>query len=58
MIGYSRDPHYLPAIKGEIFKTSLTAIKAQRELGWLAKTDFAAGLKTTMDFYKNFSQAV
>jgi UDP-glucose 4-epimerase len=58
MIGYGRDPHYLPAIKGEIFKTSLTAIKAQRELGWLAQTNFAAGLKTTVDFYKNFSQAV
>jgi UDP-glucose 4-epimerase len=58
MIGYSRDPHYLPAIKGEIFKTSLTATKAQKELGWLAQTDFAAGLKTTVDFYKNFSQAV
>ena len=58
MIGYSRDPHYLPAIKGEIFKTSLTATKAQKELGWLAQTDFDAGLKTTVDFYKNFSQAV
>jgi nucleoside-diphosphate-sugar epimerase len=58
MIGYGRVPHYLPAIKGEIFKTSLTAIKAQRELGWLAQTDFNAGLKNTVDFYKNFSQAV
>jgi dTDP-D-glucose 4,6-dehydratase len=58
MIGYSRDPHYLPAIKGEIFKTSLTATKAQKELGWLAKTDFDAGLKTTVAFFKNFSQAV
>jgi len=52
MIGYDREPRYLPAIKGEIFKTSLTAAKAYRELGWVAETDFSAGLKHTLDFYK------
>jgi UDP-glucose 4-epimerase len=52
MIGYDREPRYLPAIKGEIFKTSLTPVKAHRELGWVAETDFSAGLKHTLDFYK------
>jgi len=52
MISYDREPRYLPAIKGEIFKTSLTAAKAHRELGWVAETDFNAGLKSTLDFYK------
>jgi UDP-glucose 4-epimerase len=52
MISYDREPRYLPAIKGEIFKTSLTPAKAHRELGWVAETDFNAGLKSTLDFYK------
>jgi UDP-glucose 4-epimerase len=52
MIGYDREPRCLPAIKGEIFKTSLTPAKAHRELGWVAETDFNRGLKSTLDFYK------
>jgi len=52
MIGYNREPRYLPAIKGEIFNTSLNAAKAKKELEWVAETNFNDGLKTTVDFYK------
>jgi UDP-glucose 4-epimerase len=52
MIGYNREPRYLPAIKGEIFNTSLNAAKAKKELEWVAETNFNDGLKATVDFYK------
>jgi len=52
MISYDREPRYLPAIKGEIFKTSLTAAKAHRELGWVAETDFNAGSRVRLIFTK------
>jgi UDP-glucose 4-epimerase len=55
MIGYNREPRYLPAIKGEIFNTSLNAAKAKKELEWVAETNFNDGLKTTVDFYKKMS---
>ena len=52
MIGYNREPRYLPAIKGEIFNTLLNAAKAKKELEWVAETNFNDGLKATVDFYK------
>jgi UDP-glucose 4-epimerase len=53
LVGYNRVPSYLPAIKGEIFKTSLTATKAKKEMGWVPETDFTKGLELTANYYKN-----
>jgi UDP-glucose 4-epimerase len=50
---YSRAPNYVPAIKGEIFKTFLTADKAKRELGWTPEIDLEEGLKITINCHKD-----
>lgn len=49
---YKKEPLYLPDTKGEIFKTSLTAVKIKQELGWMPTIDLENGLKTTIDYCK------
>jgi UDP-glucose 4-epimerase len=55
LTGYHDEPHYAPDIKGEIFKTSLAADKAKRELGWVPEIDLDDGLRITLDYYKKMN---
>ena len=50
---YSSQPRYIPEIKGEIFKTYLTAAKAKHELGWSPEIGLEDGLKITLNSYKD-----
>ena len=52
LTGYSNEPHHAPDIRGEIFKTSLSAAKAQRELGWVPAISLEDGLRLTLAFYR------
>jgi len=53
LTGYQKEPHYVPDTKGEIFKTSLTAVKAKQELRWVPLIGFEDGLKITLDYYQD-----
>jgi len=52
LIGYNKEPLYVPHLKGEIYKTSLIAAKARQELEWVPEVSLKDGLKITIDFYK------
>jgi UDP-glucose 4-epimerase len=52
LTGYSNEPHHAPDITGEIFKTSLSAAKAQRELDWVPAISLEDGLRLTLAFYR------
>jgi UDP-glucose 4-epimerase len=58
LTSYRKEPHYVKDIKGEIFKTSLTAAKAKQELRWLPLIEFDDGLKMTLDYYREFNKSI
>jgi UDP-glucose 4-epimerase len=43
------DPELAPPRTGEVQRISLDATRAERELGWRAKTDLTEGLRLTLD---------
>ncbi|MSQ61301.1 MAG: NAD-dependent epimerase/dehydratase family protein [Dehalococcoidia bacterium] len=51
--GYDRAPQYTPAIPGEVFRISLDASKAERELGWAPVTPLDGGLGLTVEAFRN-----
>ncbi len=50
-------PIYGPERPGDIYRSALSPNNAMSVLGWQAKTELAAGLKQTVDFYNGKSGA-
>ena len=50
--GYDRDPEHTPPIPGEVFRISLDASKAERELGWAPVTPLDEGLRRTVEAFR------
>jgi len=44
---------YVKDRKGHDWRYAIDYTKASKELGWEPKVDFTAGLKKTIDWYKN-----
>ena len=51
--GYKERPVHVPPREGDVFKISLDNRKAEHLLGWSPRVDLAAGLKLTVDYYRN-----
>jgi len=52
---YKLDPLYVPSKTGEVYKISLNAEKAKRELGWEPTVYSSEGLKKTVKWFKKAS---
>jgi len=46
-------PVYLPKRPGELFRSVLNIKKAKRVLGWKPEVSMAAGLRKTLDYFRN-----
>ena len=51
--GYSREPHYEPARRGEVYRIHLDVRKAARQLGWTPTTDLESGLSLTVEHHRS-----
>ena len=50
--GYDRAPEHTPPVSGEVFRISLDASKAERELGWAPVTPLDEGLRRTVEAFR------
>lgn len=55
LTGYKRDAIYAPRKKGEVYKISLDATKARRELGWSETYTLEEGLSETVEWFKRLA---
>jgi len=52
-LGTNIKPKYVPnPIKNYVYRTQADTTKAEKILGFKAKTDLETGVKTTIDYYK------
>jgi UDP-glucose 4-epimerase len=52
LTGYEREPERTPPIPGEVFRISLDASKAERELGWRPQISLDEGLRRTVEAFR------
>ena len=52
LTGYEREPEHTPPIPGEVFRISLDASKAARELGWQPQVSLDEGLRRTVAAFR------
>lgn len=50
--GYGRGAFHGPPLPGEVFKICLDATRAERELGWAARTPLEEGLRQTVEYFR------
>jgi UDP-glucose 4-epimerase len=51
--GYTRQPQFGPARKGDVMRIVLDATKARQQLGWQAQMPLTKGLAETYAFFRN-----
>jgi len=54
--GYPTKPEYAPAKPGDVVRSVVDPAKAKKELGWEAWTPLEAGLRTTVEWYRERSR--
>jgi UDP-glucose 4-epimerase len=52
LLGYTKEPIYMPVRPGEVSHICLEAAKAERELGWQPRIPLTEGLLRTVGYYQ------
>lgn len=51
---YNQEPYRGPSRKGDVYRIALDSSKAARDLNWRAETSLAAGLRETVNYFREY----